>query len=171
MSDVIVQSWVDQEAIKKIIRRGYRVIAGSSSATYLDCGKGQWLDFTPATVAYQVSQGFVDYCTPFKNWKTIYHYDPLFNLTEDEVPYVEGFEVHAWAEQMDSVNFETVIWPRAAAAAEVGWSGPISSHPTRSFEDVGGRLSEWRERMVHRGVAVEPIHPLWCTQRPGQCSL
>lgn len=181
--DTLVQSWVDPASIKSLIERGYHVIAGSSGATYLDCGKGQWLDFTDAAVPYQASQGFVDYCSPFKNWKSIYQYDPLFNLSSSEVPFVQGFEVHAWSEQIDAVNVELAIWPRAAAAAEVGWSGSTSSRrqavlaaaagPRRkvSMERVGARLSEWRERMVHRGIQVEPIHSRWCTQRPGQCSL
>lgn len=166
--DVVVQSWISADSIKKITSMGYKVIAGSSSSTYLDCGRGQWLDFTADAVSYQQSQGFVDYCNPFKNWRTIYTYDPLFNLTQSEAKLVQGLEVHAWAEQIDTANLETMIWPRAAAAAEVGWSG---SDKSKLLEEAGSRLSEWRERMVHRGVRVDPIHSLWCTQRPGQCSL
>lgn len=180
--DTLIQSWISPASIARIIDRGYSVIAGSSASTYLDCGKGQWLDFTPAAVPYQASQGFVDYCSPFKNWKTIYAYDPLFNLTATQRPFVKGFEVHAWSEQIDAYNIETALWPRAAAAAEVGWSGSATSgariasqsdrpNAHRSMEGVGARLSEWRERMVHRGIQVEPIHSMWCTQRPGQCSL
>lgn len=168
--DVIIQSWLGQSSVQKITELGYQVIAGSSSSTYLDCGKGQWLDFTPVAVPYQQSQGFVDYCSPFKNWKTIYTYDPLFNLTGTQKKLVLGFEVHVWTEQIDPVNLETAIWPRAAAAAEVGWSGSNNGSADRSLEDAGIRLSEWRERMVHRGVRSEPIHSIWCTQRPGQCS-
>ncbi|CCG81792.1 Putative uncharacterized protein [Taphrina deformans PYCC 5710] len=181
--DTLVQSWIDQAAVRKVVEQGYKVIAGSSSATYLDCGKGQWLDFTAPSIPWQQSQGFVDYCSPFKNWKAIYQYDPLFNLTAEQAPLMQGFEVHAWTEQIDMSTIETALWPRAAAAAEVGWNGTVSSRETlangqitfpnkvRSLESAGARLSEWRERMVHRGIRVEPIHSRWCTQRPGQCSL
>lgn len=164
--DVLIQAWRSPDSIKQIISKGYKVIAGSSAATYLDCGKGQWLDFI--TPAYQISQGFVDYCSPFKNWRTIYTYDPLLNLTQSEAELVQGLEVHAWSEQIDENNLETMIWPRAAAAAEVGWG---INPETACLAEAGVRLSEWRERMVHRGVRAEPIHSMWCTQRPGQCSL
>lgn len=179
-SDVLIQTWIDQESVRRVVQKGYKVVAGSSSSTYLDCGKGQWLDFTANNVPYQQSQGFVDYCAPYKNWKTIYMYDPIANLTAEEISLVQGFEVHAWAEQIDESNIETMLWPRAASAAEVGWNGTVSSPSSgsdeksnrkRSLEDAGRRLSEWRERMVHRGIRAEPIHSLWCTQRPGECAL
>ena len=38
---------------------------------------------------------------------------------------MEGGEVHMWNEQTDPVNLDSRVWPRAAAAAEVLWSGKI----------------------------------------------
>jgi hexosaminidase len=32
-----------------------------------------------------------------------------------------------WTEQTDRTNMETVMWPRAAALAEVFWNGPGAS--------------------------------------------
>lgn len=63
-----------------------------------------------------------------------------------------------WAEQIDPVNFDKQAWPRAAAAAEVLWSGAKdASGQNRSQIEASPRLSEFRERLVARGVGAEPI--------------
>jgi hexosaminidase len=65
--DTIVQSWTDPESVKLITGKGYRVIAGSYKHWYLDCGKGQWLDFKPRDFAEFYP--FQDYCAPVHNWR------------------------------------------------------------------------------------------------------
>ena len=91
-----------------------KTIVGSFDFWYLDCGRGQWLDFGP-----EVSDKFypfLDYCNPLKNWRLIYSYDPLFNLTSEEASLIIGGEVHLWAEQTDQHNIERMLWPRVSAA-------------------------------------------------------
>jgi len=87
---------------------------GSFDYWYLDCGRGQWLDFGP--LIYPKFFPFLDYCNPLKNWKLIYSYDPLFNLTKEEAALVVGGEIHLWAEQTDEHNVERMLWPRVCAA-------------------------------------------------------
>lgn len=87
---------------------------GSFDFWYLDCGRGQWLDFGPAV--YDPFYPFLDYCNPLKNWRLIYSFDPLFNLTAAEAELVVGGEIHLWSEQTDQHNLERMLWPRACAA-------------------------------------------------------
>lgn len=112
--DVVVQVWQSAANVKLTTQQGYRTIVGSYDFWYLDCGRGQWLDFGP-TVSEQFYP-FLDYCNPQKNWRLIYSYDPLFNLTNEEAALVIGGEVHLWSEQTDQHNIDQMLWPRASAA-------------------------------------------------------
>ncbi|CUS12616.1 unnamed protein product [Tuber aestivum] len=168
--DAIVQTWMSGESLKKVIEKGHRVIAGDYSFWYLDCGRGQWLDFLPAS--YKYFHPFNDYCSPSKNWRLVYSYDPAAGLTQEQAKQVLGGEVHAWSEQIDPVNIDSVVWPRASAAAEVLWSGRTdAAGNNRTFPDASPRLAEFRERLVLRGVGASPIQQLWCHQHPGGCQL
>lgn len=66
--NTIVQSWIGPESVLEIVEKGYRVIAGSYQSWYLDCGKGQWLDFKPRD--WDQFFPFNDYCGPTKSWRT-----------------------------------------------------------------------------------------------------
>jgi N-acetyl-beta-hexosaminidase len=121
-----------------------------------------------------VQEPFTDYCSPLKSWRQMYSYDPLVNITAEKQHLIVGGEVHMWTEQTDPVNLDGMIWPRAAAAGEVLWSGRKDAAGTnRSLIAAAPRLAEWRERLVNRGVAAGPVQPLWCTQEddPDSCAL
>ena len=167
----IVQSWQSDENVAEIASKGYRVITGNYNFWYLDCGYGQWLDFRPGTA----SQGFWpynDYCSPRKNWRLMYSYDPLAGVPANETHLVIGGETHIWSEHTDDVNLDNKVWPRACAAAEVLWSGPKdASGQNRSQITASPRLSEMRERLVARGVKAEPIQMPFCTMNGTQCAL
>jgi hexosaminidase len=140
------------------------------SVQYLDCGKGQWLDFTPDSS--ERYWPYNDYCNPVHNWRLMYSYDPLQGVPENATDLVLGGEVHMWAEQTDPVNLDRMVWPRACAAAEVLWSGAKdSSGQNRSQIEVSPRLSEMRERLVARGVQAEPIQMPFCIMNGTQCAL
>jgi hexosaminidase len=137
---------------------------------YLDCGKGQWLDFAPSASAG--AWPYNDYCAPFHNWRLIYSYDPLSGVPADKQHLVIGGEAHMWAEQTDPVNVDRMIWPRGAAAAEVLWSGAKDEQGrNRSQIDASPRLSEMRERLVALGIGAEPIQMPFCTMNGTQCAL
>lgn len=89
---------------------------------YLDCGKGQWLNFENGA-SYDRWYPFNDYCSPVKNWRLMYSYDPFSGVLPQNRHLVLGGEVHLWAEQTDPVNLDDMLWPRASAAGEVLWSG------------------------------------------------
>ena len=77
--------------------------------------------------------------------------------------------MHLWAETTDGVNLDSKLWPRAAAAAEVMWSGGKGAAGVN--EDVTRRLAEMRERMVERGIAANVVQMEWCLQNVGGCML
>lgn len=179
--DILVQVWQEAENLQSVLKQGYRALFGDYHNWYLDCGHGQWINpypsgFSPPGVPYNTSGGvptiskdpFLDYCGPYKNWRHIYVYDPYVNITEDVRHLIEGGEVHMWSEQTDPVNLDGRVWPRAAAAAEVLWSGPREAG---MLEEASRRLGMWRERVVlDRGVSSAVVQKTWCLMEGG-CNL
>ncbi|KAJ1963069.1 Glucosamine-6-phosphate isomerase (Glucosamine-6-phosphate deaminase) (GNPDA) (GlcN6P deaminase), partial [Dispira parvispora] len=84
---------------------------------------------------------------------------------------VVGGDVCLWAEQVDPMNLDQTLWPRAAAAAEVLWSGKDKNGEMRSVKDALVRIQDQRFRMVSRGIDATPLQPLWCARNPGGCDL
>lgn len=77
-----------------------------------------------------------------------------------------------WSEQTDPINMDSNIWPRAAAVAEVLWSGAKDAGgKNRSQIEASPRLSEMRERLVARGVRAEPVQMPYCTMNGTECQL
>lgn len=74
------------------------------------------------------------------------------------------------------------MWPRAAALAEVFWTGAGDGEYPRSkllpsnrdrrlipgSVDAYPRMHDIRYMMVDRGVRAEPLQPHWCALRPGK---
>ncbi|KAK2626073.1 hypothetical protein QTJ16_004335 [Diplocarpon rosae] len=170
--DVLVQSWLSDASVAAITGKGYKVLVGNYNYWYLDCGKGQWIDFTNGA-SFEKYYPFKDYCDPFHNWRLVYSYDPLAGVPASETHLVQGGEVHIWSEQTDPINLDDMVWPRASAAGEVLWSGrQDASGQNRSQVTASPRLAEWRERMVSRGVGAGPVQMVFCTQsEAGECSL
>lgn len=170
--NTILQTWNNgHNNTKRIVSAGYRTIVSSAEFYYLDCGHG---DFVGNNSIYDQQTGTGgdggSWCGPFKTWQTIYDYDILYGLSEEEAKLVLGGEVALWSEQADRTVLDSRIWPRASALAETLWSGnrDDKTRMKRSAEATD-RLNEWRSRMVSRGVGAEPIQPLWCVRNPGMC--
>ncbi|KAF7545023.1 hypothetical protein G7046_g9654 [Stylonectria norvegica] len=162
--DVVVQSWLGGGAIKNLAEAGHQVIDSDYNYWYLDCGRGQWLTFDNGA-QYQQFYPFADWCGPAKSWQLVYSHDPAAGLSKEAAKLVLGGEVAVWAETIDGVNLDTLVWPRASAAGEVLWSGrQDGSGQNRSQYDAVGRLAEMRERMVARGVGASPVQMIFCTQ-------
>ncbi|KAL6859842.1 Glucosamine-6-phosphate isomerase (Glucosamine-6-phosphate deaminase) (GNPDA) (GlcN6P deaminase) [Amphichorda felina] len=158
----VIQSWLGEGAMGELAEAGYKVIDSSNAVYYLDCGRGQWLDF-PNGPTWQLFYPFNDWCAPTKNWRLLYSHDPADGVSEEAKKNVLGGEMPVWAETIDPLSIDTIIWPRAGAAAEVWWSGRIDADGNnRTHLDARPRLSEQRERMLKRGVKGTPITQLWC---------
>ncbi|KAI0175764.1 glycoside hydrolase family 20 protein [Hypoxylon sp. FL1284] len=162
--DVLIQSWLGDEAIQSLTAQGHKVIASNSNYWYLDCGRGQWLNIQEGE-EFAADWPFNDWCFPTKSWRLAYSYDPRANLPEEQAKLVVGGEVGAWAETIDEVNLDSILWPRGSAAGEVLWSGRTDADGNnRTQIDAGPRLAEFRERMLARGVRADPIQMVFCTQ-------
>lgn len=68
--NTIVQTWQSDEAVLDTVKKGYQALVGNYNFWYLDCGKGQWLDFSPKNAAG--FWPFNDYCAPVHNWRVMY---------------------------------------------------------------------------------------------------
>ncbi|XP_047324568.1 beta-hexosaminidase 2-like [Impatiens glandulifera] len=169
---VILQTWNNGPSnTKKIVQMGYRVIVSSSEFYYLDCGHG---GFVGNDSSYNQPPGNNQgnggsWCGPFKTWQMIYDYDVTFGLSEMEARLVLGGEVALWSEQADPTVLDSRLWPRTCAMAETLWSGNKDETGKKRYAEATDRLNEWRYRMVKRGVAAEPIQPMWCIKNRGMC--
>ncbi len=68
------------------------------------------------------------------------------------------------------LDLDPILWPRAAASAEVFWTGP--THPNGGPLNVSealARLHDLRYRYVQRGVNAIALQPEWCAVRPHAC--
>ncbi|KAJ6791441.1 beta-hexosaminidase 2-like isoform X1 [Iris pallida] len=178
----ILQSWNGgPNNTKLIVSAGYRAIVSSADFYYLDCGHGSFLgndsrydkqtgDDPDAPFNFKGGNGG-SWCGPYKTWQRVYDYDITHGLTEEEAGLVIGGEVALWTEQADRGNLDAMVWPRASAMAEALWSGNRDETGKKRYADATDRLSEWRYRMVERGIGAEPIQPLWCLHNPRMCNL
>lgn len=154
----ILQSW-RPGGLAKVADRGYR-------DWYLDQGFGTFLDPDPQNPATPIKPPYPSWASPHKNWRQVLAYDPLKEIPEDKQHLVLGGEVHLWGELLDSVNLDFMLWPRAAAAAEMMWKGKgeVSELSTR-------RLAEMRERLVAMGIRSEVVQMEWALRNQGECVL
>merc|ERR1712070_649553 len=132
----VIQAW-KSNAMPAVIAAGHRVT--NSYKWYLnhECnnyGDGMWADF--------------------------YENDPLHfvanHTPEEQLNLIIGGEAAMWGECVDSVIFDSIVWPRAAAAAEKLWSS--ADQTQQANLDVGKRLAEHRCRLLARGARPAPLN-------------
>ena len=167
--DVIIQTWRgnDDNALAAILNKGYKTLFGSNAHWYLDCGHGSFVDPESSNSDSPVKPPYVDYCSPYKNWRHMYAYNPVANIPQSQRHLIMGGEAHLWGELTDSVNLDGMLWPRVAAAAEVMWSAPGK----KADESTTRRLADMRERLVMRGVGAGVVQMEWCLRHEGGCRL
>jgi hexosaminidase len=184
--DVVLQSWNNGLAnIQNITARGYRVIVSSSDFMYLDCGLGGWVSNddrynimvnpnASAEVAvpnFNWGAGGGSWCAPYKTWQRIYDYDFTQGLNDTQKALVQGSIAPLWSEQVDDAVISSMIWPRAAALAELVWSGNRDEHGNKRTTELTQRILNFREYLRANGVGAAPLMPKFCAQHPHQCDL
>ena len=82
--------------------------------------------------------------------KTAYGYDPVpSSLSPEEARYIEGVQGNLWTEYVPTASHaEYMIFPRATALAEVGWT-PVAR---KNFADFTRRLEPYLRRLDQLGV-------------------
>ncbi|THH03664.1 hypothetical protein EW145_g6103, partial [Phellinidium pouzarii] len=162
-NDTIAMVWISSADVAADAAKGFRLVHAASDYFYLDCGGGGW--------AGDNIDGN-SWCDPFKTWQKIYSFDPFANLTTAQQPLVLGGEALLWTEQSSKSNLDPVVWPRAAAPAEIYWTGAtVSGGAPRNGTEALPRLHDVALRFQTRGVAAIPLQPLWCALRPHACDL
>ncbi|KAG5913449.1 hypothetical protein E4U61_006897 [Claviceps capensis] len=182
---VIMQSWNNGVGnIAKLAEAGYDVIVSSSDFMYLDCGFGGFVTNDPRYNSPQANPNPNDtekttfnyggqggsWCAPYKTWQRIYDYDFTANLTEAQAKHIIGAAAPLWSEQVDDTVISGKMWPRAAALAELVWSGnkdPQTGKKRTTY--MTQRILNFREYLVVNGVAASPLVPKYCLQHPHHC--
>lgn len=79
----------------------------------------------------------------------VYSYDPAPATMADDVKrHIKGVQANLWAEYIvEDSHYEHMLWPRAIAIAEVGWSLPAN----RDFDNFRSRALSIVERMQAEG--------------------
>ena len=115
-----------------------------------------------------------------------YSFDPRANITEAQMHLVlEDVSHHAscthpsilirnvgqqllWTEQSGPENLDPIVWPCAAASAEVFWSGQggNSSGALSRLHDIGFRMPQCG---IH-AISVQ-LEMRWHALRPGECNV
>ena len=178
--DIILQSWNNGIGnIKNLTRDGYDVIVSSADFMYLDCGFGGWISNDPrydvmvnpntSILSFNYGGGGGSWCAPYKTWQRIYDYDFTEGLTDAEAKHVIGAVSPLWSEQSDDTVISTKMWPRAAALAELVWSGNKDANGQKRTTELTQRILNFREYLVALGVQAAPLMPKYCLQHPHAC--
>ncbi|KIW90488.1 uncharacterized protein Z519_09134 [Cladophialophora bantiana CBS 173.52] len=182
-TNIIMQTWNNGlENIQNLTALGYDIVVSSSDFFYLDCGFGGWVTNDPrynemanpnaSVPTFNYGGGGGSWCAPYKTWQRIYDYDFTLNLTDAQKSHVLGSEVPLWSEQVDDTVISSKMWPRAAAMAELSWSG--NRDPTTGIKrttQMTQRILNFREYLVANGVQATPLVPKYCLQHPHACDL
>jgi len=87
--------------------------------------------------------------------KDVYAFDPAAGITGDALSHVLGVQANVWTEHIRTEERTAwMMFPRAAAVAELGWSAPGK----RDFDDFRRRLASLQAR--YRSVGLAAAHPL-----------
>lgn len=179
--NVVMQSWGQGLGnVEKLLEKGYDVVISSHDFFYLDCGYGNWIfndtevltqkDPTPGSPSYNYGGDGGSWCGPYKSWQRIYNFDFELNLNARQRAHVMGAELALWSEQSDSYTVDNKVWPRAAAFAELLWSGNRDANMDRRTMDLSPRLMQFRQNLVRRGLSPAAIAPKYCMANPDKCA-
>jgi len=160
--DTVVMVWISSDDAAAVADKGFRIVHSPSDYFYLDCGAGEWVGDDPTGNSW---------CDPFKTWSWSYTFDPLANLTEAQYSLVLGGQQLLWTEQSGPENLDSIVWPRAASSAEIFWSATQPGGVPLNVTEALPRLTDFRYRMVQRGVNAINLQPQWCALRPDACDL
>jgi len=180
--DIVLQAWNNGITnIQNITAAGHRVIVSSSDFMYLDCGYGGWVgndqrydvlvNPDAATPNFNWGGNGGSWCGPYKTWQRIYDYDFTHGLSDAQKKLVQGSIAPLWSEQVDDAVISGKLWPRAAALAELVWSGNRDENGNKRTTELTQRILNFREYLLKNGVGAAPLMPKFCLAHPHECDL
>ncbi len=131
-----VMSWRGEEGGLAAAAAGHKVVMSPHGYCYIDA---------PQDAPYSQPESIGGYLPLEK----VYSYDPAPATMDSAVAqYIMGVQANLWAEFIvtDS-HYEHMLWPRAIAIAEIGWSNP----ERRDYSDFRQRAVKIVDRMLEQG--------------------
>ncbi len=131
-----VMSWRGEEGGIAAAEAGHYVIMSPHGYCYIDAPQD-----APPTQPEAIG-GYL----PLEK---VYSYDPAPETVSAKVAYhIKGVQANLWAEFIPTdEHYEMMLWPRAIAIAEVGWSKP----QVKNFDNFRSRALDIVERMQMEG--------------------
>ena len=133
-----VMSWRGEEGGRMAAAAGHNVIMSPHAYCYIDA---------PQDAPYSQPESIGGYLPLEK----VYSYEPIPETLDEEVgKYISGVQANLWAEFIvEDDHYEHMLWPRAIAIAEIGWSMPES----RDYADFRRRAVAIVDRMIEEGYS------------------
>ncbi|KAG7530770.1 hypothetical protein FFLO_04812 [Filobasidium floriforme] len=161
--NAVVLIWKSSKDVSKIAKLGHPIVHVGFDHMYLDLGGGG--NIIPPLGKKEPSW----HAHPFNTWYHIYSFDPYKGVKANQRHLVLGGQTVLWSETTDETNVDSKIWPRAAAIAEIYWSGGGDNGFPLDPSKALARFQDLRYRLVAKGVSATPLQPHWCAIRPGSC--
>lgn len=131
-----VMSWRGEEGGRTAAEAGHKVIMSPHGYCYIDA---------PQDAPYSQPESIGGYLPLEK----VYSYEPIPETLDEEVgKYISGVQANLWAEFIvEDSHYEHMLWPRAIAIAEIGWSMPEN----KNYADFRRRAVAIVDRMIEEG--------------------
>ena len=131
-----VMSWRGEEGGLMAAEAGHKVVMSPHGYCYIDA---------PQDAPYSQPESIGGYLPLEK----VYSYDPApETMSKDVSKYILGVQANLWAEFIvEDSHYEHMLWPRAIAVAEIGWS----QSENREFADFRSRAVAIVDRMIEEG--------------------
>ena len=131
-----VMSWRGEEGGLMAAAAGHNVVMSPHGYCYIDA---------PQDAPYSQPESIGGYL-PLER---VYSYEPVPQTMSPEVAnYILGVQANLWAEFIvEDWHYEHMLWPRAIAVAEIGWSQPED----REYGNFRGRAVAIVDRMIEQG--------------------
>ena len=131
-----VMSWRGEEGGHIAAEAGHKVVMSPHGYCYIDA---------PQDAPYSQPESIGGYLPLEK----VYSYEPVPETMPKEVgEYILGVQANLWAEFIvEDSHYEHMLWPRAIAVAEIGWSQPEN----RYYADFRERATKIVDRMIAEG--------------------
>ena len=133
-----VMSWRGEEGGLAAAAAGHKVVMSPHGYCYIDA---------PQDAPYSQPESIGGYLSLEK----VYSYDPAPATMDNAVAqYIMGVQANLWAEYIvTDDHYEHMLWPRAIAIAEIGWSNP----ERRAYSDFRERAVKIVDRMLDNGYS------------------